>query len=56
MKASLQQQQVFCLENNYTTIRLIQQNEKSTQVQKKKTIFHSMLTTCMHIIYILHSH
>ena len=35
MKASLQQQ-VFCLENNYTTIRLIEQNEKSTQVQEKK--------------------
>ena len=32
MKASLQQ--VLCLENDYTTIRLIQQNEKSTQVKK----------------------
>ena len=38
MKASLQQQQVFCLENNYTTIKLIQQNEKSAQVQKKNNI------------------
>ena len=31
MKASLQQQEVFCLENISTTVGLLQQKEKSTQ-------------------------
>ena len=41
---SLQQQQVFCLENISTTIGLLQQNEKSTQIlkicQKYYLVFH----------------
>ena len=44
MKASLQQQ-VFCLENISTTIGLIQQNEKFTQIHQGKPWIRSPVVT-----------
>ena len=43
-KASLPEQ-VFCLENKHTTIGLIQQNEKSTQVHQGKPWIRSPVVT-----------